>query len=252
MTVRRGPEREDLVAVAAGSDVGCVRDVGRLFADEAFRVSVHGAFAVLARSVPCEAGISDLRRHEAVSSALALRIPMVPIPYACPLPAGPDMVSTLLLHEQELLAALEQVRGKAELGVTIAGTVRGPLPVATYRRGTGRSYLESLLGPQREADAVIASARQVLAQWGAQVVERPLPTSNRFVFRASCLVYAERIEQVERALRAIPLRLASTGLPGHMALYVTGPWAPYTFTPHELLTGRGSPVAGDDLEKANA
>lgn len=251
MTAGRDVDRKDLVVVAASSDAGPVRALARLFPDEALCVSVHGAFLVLARSVLSEAGISDLYRHEAVASAVAQKVPVVPVPYGFRLPGPAQLVSTLFMHEAQLLSALEQVRGQAELGVTVTRTAPVPAPEDTYQRGAGRTYLESLLGPQRQADAGIAAVNQVLAQLGAQVVERPLPRNNRFLFRASCLVRAEHVEQVQRGLRAIQLGLQSTSSPGRMALFVTGPWAPYTFTSHELLTGRGSALTGDQLEDAN-
>jgi hypothetical protein len=240
------------VLVAASSDVEVVRTTASAIMGSGFRILLHGPIAVLARSVPPgRAGsLFELQIHQTISWAVAEKVPVVPVPYGRELPEEPDVVDALMRNQSEFLAALEEVRDKAELGVTVARAGKRALP-KTPQATTGRGYLNRLLAPEQESRAVIEAVKELLGRHCVGVVERPLPPGNRLLFRASCLVPAHGIDKLRRTLPAASIREARRNVPPVTTTFVTGPWAPYSFTPGHLLSACCRSI-DHSLEAANA
>jgi hypothetical protein len=135
-------------------------------------------------------------------------------------------------HEQ-LAMALHRVAGSVEMTVRllVPGGVRGTSSRATnLTRGTsGRDYLEQIAAAQREERNVLAEME--IARDRVRSVVRGLVRAESFHATAgssmatlSHLVSREHIDKYRSAL--LVLRKEEPAL----AIMVSGPWAPYSFT----------------------
>jgi hypothetical protein len=136
-----------------------------------------------------------LWRHEEIVEALMAERDLLPVRYGTRLASEDEALREVATRAEELNAALDHVRGAVELALRLR--VREPRPAPDIH-------------PE-------------LRRLARDAVERP-GHDELEVLRAAYLVERERVdlfrEAVERIQRAHP----------DLALLLTGPWPPYSFT----------------------
>src|SRR5919109_2663674 len=144
-----------------------------------------------------------------------------------------DLANAVQQRRDQLLFALDRVAGAVEMTVRllIPGGARGPAPRgSTSDRGTrGRDYLEQVAAAQRKERNVLAEIE--IARDRVRSVVRGLVRAESFHATAgsSMATFAhpvsrEHIDKYRGAL--LVLRHEEPTL----AIMVSGPWAPYSFT----------------------
>jgi len=182
------------------------------------------------------------RAHEDVLLAVAASADVVPFRFGTISRTADDLRALLRDREHALVAALERVRGKIELGVKVwvdEARLRRALapPAAEAASATGRGYLEARRAAQREAadaetfcaDLVREVYERVAAHAAAAVVNRPQPReltgrAERMILNAALLVESDATA-VRDEVDVLAERLRGFGV----TLEVTGPWPAHNF-----------------------
>jgi hypothetical protein len=176
--------------------------------------------AVLSRHAhaPDEPALDALRAHERVVEALMADRAVLPLRLGTTWPSADGVRGALAERQEALLAALDRVRGRVELGVRArrpdADAESGSVPAGS----SGREYLRARLRAGRSAD----SLHQPLA--ALAVASRCWPVlAPGELLHASYLVERPAVvgfrDAVERLQREHP----------DAALVCTGPWPAYSF-----------------------
>lgn len=159
--------------------------------------------------------------HEHVLETMMARGPVLPLRFGTQLERPEHLASALEERREEMVQALERVRGHAELAVRAIPT--DPFPSrAAAREGHGRRYLLARVEEHHRAERVTRDLHAPLAALASESILREhveppaimvaaylVPTDAVPAFRAS----AERLAADQHELRVV----------------VTGPWPPYNF-----------------------
>jgi hypothetical protein len=161
--------------------------------------------------------------HERVVEAVMARGPVLPMRFGTQLQSEEGLAAVLAERRDELLRALDCVRGRVELGLRV-------FPERRERPGdgkqSGRAYLLARLDEHRRAEQAVGDLHAPLADLAAdsRLRDRPAPPA---ILVASYLVDEEGIT----GFRARVDELAAGH--GDLQLVVTGPWPPYSFATRE-------------------
>jgi hypothetical protein len=191
--------------------------------------------AVISRHVhaPGEPALDALWAHERVIERLMADRAVLPMRFGNKLPDDQALRELLAEHQDELLAALDRVRGRVELGVRAMRPSGGQPEPDTTAFTSGRAYLEARLRDGRRAERDASALHEPLAALAVAAVRRPAREPDELL-RAAYLVEAAVVARfrgaVERLQRAHP----------GVAILCTGPWPPYSF----VAASPAAPVAG--------
>jgi hypothetical protein len=169
----------------------------------------------------------DVLAHERVLEAVMERGPVLPLRFGTRLGSEEDLEAALRERREELLPALDRVRGRVELGLRVLGA--GPEPSSRAKQ-SGRDYLLGRLDAQRRAEAAARELHAPLAELAvaSRLRERTPPPT---VLVGSYLVAQDAVDGFRSQAEAL-----ATGHPDLRAV-VTGPWPPYSFTGEEERHG---------------
>ena len=197
---------------------------------------------------------SNLWQHEMIVEALMADRAVLPVRFGTVFSTEAMAHAELLAHQADLLASLNRVRGRVELGlrILINPTTGGglsqdertppvaPLPEPEKPLGSsetlkvspvsrGRAYLMTRLAEEQraraerqQAEAQVAEIHGPLAQLAVDSVQQVLVTP-RLLLTAAYLVERDRVEDFRQAVAAL-----SDAHPA-LSLLCTGPWPPYNF-----------------------
>jgi Gas vesicle synthesis protein GvpL/GvpF len=188
--------------------------------------------AVISRhaELPDIGGVDALWAHEHVVERLMAERTVLPVRFASRLTGEAVLRHELATRQDDLLAALDGVRGRVELAVRAMSATGPPrrevwrptIAGAAENRHSGREYVRSKLELRDRAEAAGAALHVPLAALAVAGTRRPgrVPCE---VLRASYLV--ERTAVAE--FRALAQQLQREYR--DMAVLCTGPWPPYSF-----------------------
>jgi hypothetical protein len=175
------------------------------------------------RSLRARPSRQEVLAHERVLEAVMERGPVLPLRFGTQLGSEHELEATLRERHDELLQALEHVRGRVELGLRVLGRRRAR-PRAGG--GSGREYLLGRLTEQRRTEQAARELHAPLADLAlaSRLNERPSPSA---ILVGSYLVEETAVE---------PFRSRAEALAGRhrdLRVVVTGPWPPYSFAAAE-------------------
>jgi hypothetical protein len=162
----------------------------------------------------------EVLTHERVLEAVMERGPVLPLRFGTQLASEQELEAALRERRDELLRALERVRGRVELGLRVLAG-RGE-----RTRGSGRDYLLGRLAEQRRAETVARDLHAPLADLAlaSRLGERLSPPA---ILVGSYLVEEGAVERFRSRGRDLAARHPD------LSVVVTGPWPPYSFTGEE-------------------
>jgi hypothetical protein len=190
-----------------------------------------------------------LLRHEEVVEALCRAGPTLPVRFGTILADQAAVARAIAEKYEVLLADLERVGDKVELGLTILWNTQTeqeaqteqqlPMTTASPARrssGSGTRYLESRLAYYRRETAQQSKARSVIAD--LEQVCRPyileqryrVLSSPRLAVRAAYLIQPRQIRDFQHAVDEMREKRPD------LRWLLSGPWPPYSF-----VTGAGVP-----------
>lgn len=183
------------------------------------------------------------RAHDAVISAIARSGPVLPVRMATVYLDDEGVEELLTTRRQDFVAALDRVTGRDELGVKAfadqASVAAGGSP--PQQADTGKRSGAAYLMKRRQEIAAREQAHSVAAEEAVRLHDAllrhavdgkqkppgdPAVTGTRAwtILNGTYLVDRERVEEFRAAVAA--LQETTTGI----ALEITGPWPPYSFT----------------------
>jgi hypothetical protein len=165
----------------------------------------------------------EVLAHERVLEAVMKRGPVLPLRFGTQLRSEQELEETLRERREELLQALERVRGRVELGLRVLGDRR------QSRRGdreSGRDFLLGRLAERRSAERAARHVHAPLADLAvaSRVSEWPSPPA---ILVGSYLVDEGVVERFRSRANELAVRQPD------LRVIVTGPWPPYGFTSEE-------------------
>jgi len=168
--------------------------------------------------------------HERVVEAIMARGPVLPLRFGTQLEDEERLEAVLHERRNQLVRALDRVRGHVELGLRLIPQRGSKLDLDQAKR-SGRAYLLALAADRRRADEAARDFHAPLAELATAslVRERPAPPA---VLVAAYLVDADRV--VDFRARADELGADRKDL----QVVVTGPWPPYNFATEQSHEGR--------------
>jgi len=132
------------------------------------------------------------------------------------------LLAVLNQRSAEFMQALEHVRGRAELAVTVVESAQAPSEGGVEAASPGRAYLRQRQRTLNMSEALAAELRQVL---GNEIVEEKTAVGPRpgVLLSMSVLVNMGDANALAERLR--------TSLPQRqdVRILINGPWPPYTF-----------------------
>ncbi|HZT92506.1 MAG TPA: GvpL/GvpF family gas vesicle protein [Gaiellaceae bacterium] len=172
--------------------------------------------------------------HQDVLQAAASAAAVVPFRFGTIYRDAADVRAMLRDRRDELVAALERVRGRVELGVKAWASA--PEPAREARPASGRAYLEQRLGAQERdrrsmqllADAARDAHERLRARAEGAVANRPQPRELTGRDETMILNGAYLVAD-EVPLREEVARLGDEYRGLGVEFEVTGPWPPYNF-----------------------
>jgi Gas vesicle synthesis protein GvpL/GvpF len=176
------------------------------------------------RSLRARPSREGVLAHERVLEAIMERGPVLPLRFGTELESENDLAAVLDERRDELLRALERVRGRVELGLRVLPERRDGAARGGER--SGREYLLARVDEHRRAERAAAELHPPLAALASasRLQEQPAPPA---ILVGSYLVAEDQIE----AFRARVDELATRHR--ELQLVVTGPWPPYSFATEE-------------------
>jgi Gas vesicle synthesis protein GvpL/GvpF len=213
------------------------------------RVVEEGALAAVVAEVPLsefgdgvlEERLNDrawleahVRQHQDVLEGVSATATVVPFRFGTIYNDVDALRAMLRAREDELMAALERVRGRTEVGVKAwAGEDRVEEAAAP---SSGRAYLEQRLGAQerartataRLADAAREAHERLVAHAEDAVANRPQPRELTGRDDTMILNGAYLVADVEPIRREVEELTRAYGADG-ITFELTGPWPPYNF-----------------------
>lgn len=182
-----------------------------------------------------------LREHDrVVRAALATATPL-PLRFGAAFPGEPALRAVLRERAAELLAGLDRVRGRVEMGLAVGWdaaaarerllAARPELRPAEEKPATGRAYLEARRR-EHALDAALRAEAEALVERASRAVAAALPDAEevRATLPQPALAgtLAHLVRSGETSAYREAVQRASAELPG-AELRVSGPWAPYSF-----------------------
>ena len=168
--------------------------------------------------------------HERVVEAIMVRGPVLPLRFGTQLEGEERLAAVLAERGDELLRALERVRGRVELGLRVIPRPDSKPDIDTGER-SGRAYLLARAAEHRRADEAARHLHPPLAELAAESLVRE-PPAPPAILVAAYLVDARLVDE----FRARADELAARHEDLHVV--VTGPWPPYNFATEEPSEGR--------------
>jgi hypothetical protein len=195
-------------------------------------VCERGLVAVISRhdDLPELRAVDALWAHEHVVERLMAERAVLPMRFGSRLAAEAVLRHALASRQDELLAALDGVRGRVELAVR-AMCAPGPprrdarrsaAPAAEQARHSGREYLRAKLELRDRADAAGAALHEPLAALAVAGSRRP-GRGPCEVLRASYLVERPVVAEFRAVAQRLQREYRDT------TVLCTGPWPPYSF-----------------------
>jgi Gas vesicle synthesis protein GvpL/GvpF len=183
-------------------------------------VTSHGLAVVCAPSVEGHVSAETLWRHEEVVEALLEDRDLLPVRYGTRVDDDAAAVRVLDQRHDELLKALDRVRGAVELSVRVQSDPAND--EARAPATSGAAYLRTRASSTAARESAERALHEPLSRLARSGVRRA-PRSPREVLRAAYLVERDRVEaftdEVARLQDANP----------DLRLLCTGPWPPYSF-----------------------
>jgi hypothetical protein len=160
--------------------------------------------------------------HESVIEAVMARGPVLPLRFGTQLESEEQLTTLVSQRRDQLLRALDRVRGHVEIGVRVIPERAAPGASSGGGERSGRDHLLALARQQRRADRAARDLHTPLAALATESVvrERPAPPA---VLVSSYLVDAGAVTEFRRRAEELAARLQGT------SVTVTGPWPPYSF-----------------------
>ncbi|MBV8734706.1 MAG: GvpL/GvpF family gas vesicle protein [Solirubrobacterales bacterium] len=158
--------------------------------------------------------------HERVIEAVMERGPVLPLRFGTRLEHERDLVAFMGARRAELLAAIDRVRGRVEMGLRVIPRVRrGGQRDET---SSGRAYLLERVEKHRLSERAKREVHLPLTRLATAdvVATRVTPPA---ILAASYLVPADRVENFRTAAGRLAAGVAE------VQSFVTGPWPPYSF-----------------------
>jgi hypothetical protein len=184
------------------------------------QAAAGGLAAVFAARAPDgDPSVEALWAHEEVIEALMHDRAVLPMRFGTCLPDEAAAHALLDDRGREFQRMLDDVRGRVELGVRVAGT---PAAAAAGQLSTGAEYMAQRLGARRAAEQVAQAVHTPLARIAERSTAQQ-PRGGRDLMTASYLLPDDRIGHFTRRIKE--LQRAHPDL----ALTCTGPWPPYSF-----------------------
>ena len=203
---------------ATGTPPPSVRGLGRASLRALEREGI-GAVYSRHRSLQPRPELDLVLRHERVVEAVMARGPVLPMRYGTRLEDEGQLARALDERHDELVHALDRVRGQFELGLrVILDRDRRTAP----SRASGRDYLLARVGDHHLAAILRRELHAPLARLATASVLRPGAAALAILI-AAYLVDARAVPEFRR--RAAEL----AGRHDHTRVVVTGPWPPYSF-----------------------
>jgi Gas vesicle synthesis protein GvpL/GvpF len=206
-----------------------------------------GLLAVLSHHAarPQVDAVDALWAHEDVVERLMTQRAVLPMRFGSQLPDVAALRRALATHHDELLTALDRVRGRVELAVRAiwaddAGhtdVTTPPVAEAPAQHDTGLRYVRAKLGLRNRADAAGAALHVQLAALAVADSRRP-GLGPRELLRASYLVERPVVAEFRAAVQRLQLEHRDA------AVLCTGPWPPYSFVDVTVGCGAGVGMGG--------
>jgi Gas vesicle synthesis protein GvpL/GvpF len=170
--------------------------------------------------------------HERVVEAMMARGPVLPLRFGTQLEAEERLAAALTERGDELLRALERLRGHVELGLRVIQRPGSKPDFDDAGERSGRAYLLARAAHHRRAEEAARDIHAPLADLAAEsrLRERAAPPA---ILVAAYLIDARAEDDLRR--RADELAAQHEDL--HVV--VTGPWPPYNFSTEEPGEDRG-------------
>lgn len=191
-----------------------------------------GLLAVISRhaDLPEMRAVDALWAHEHVVERLMAERAVLPMRFGSQLPGDAALRRALATRHDELLSALDGVRGRVELAVRavrVDGVGRADVPVpavagAVEGHDTGRDYVRAKLELRNRDEAAGAALHAPFAALAVAERRRPGRGPGELL-RASYLVERPQVAK----FRALAQRLQREHRDA--AVLCTGPWPPYSF-----------------------
>ena len=163
-----------------------------------------------------------LWHHERVVEALMQSRNLLPVRYGTCLPDEDAVAGALDRRREELITALEFVRGAVEVSVRVFGQGSEDQRDASDRNRSGADYLREKARRGHERARAVSAVHEPLRALARADAERPA-TLDRELLRSAFLVDRPRVATFSRLVAA--LQASHPGL----QLLCTGPWPPYSF-----------------------
>jgi hypothetical protein len=160
--------------------------------------------------------------HEGVIEAVMARGPVLPLRFGTQLESEQQLTTLVSQRRDQLLRALDRVRGHVEIGVRVIPERAAPRAGAAGRERSGREHLLALARHQRGADRAARDLHAPLAALATASVVREHPAPPA-VLVSSYLVDAAAVAEFRRRAQELAARHEGT------SVTVTGPWPPYSF-----------------------
>ena len=185
-------------------------------------LAVHSRGLVAVCGPPAERPITAdlLWRHESVVEALMKTCNLLPVRFGMQVKDENAAAGVLGRQHDELVAALDRVRGAVELSVRIAGgddSPRVPVPA-----GSGKEYMRAKARKAATEELLATRVHEPLARLArlsrrSESVRSDEPLRAAYlVDRASIAAFAERVSGLQQENPDV-------------RILCTGPWPPYSF-----------------------
>ena len=183
------------------------------------------------------------RAHEDVLQRVSATTSVVPFRFGAIYRDRADVEALLRDRRDELVAALERVRGRVELGVKVwADRARVAAEEREAPAASGRAYLERRLQQQDRAQRVSSllaeAARMVHGRLVARAVEgvanRPQPRELTGRDEPMILNGAYLVSADDGSFAVEVEALRAEHADGGLTFELTGPWPPYNFVSSEV------------------
>jgi hypothetical protein len=160
--------------------------------------------------------------HESVVEGIMARGTVLPLRFGTQLESEEQLTALVSQRRDQLLRALDRVRGRVEIGVRVTSERAVRRAGAAGGERSGRDHLLALVRQQRLADRATRDLHAPLAALATESVvrERPDPPA---VLVSSYLVDGAAVAEFRRRAEELAARVEAT------SVTVTGPWPPYSF-----------------------
>jgi gas vesicle protein GvpL/GvpF len=184
-------------------------------------VPIDGLAAVCTRASEPEFSEDAFWRHEEVVEALMEDRDLVPVRYGTRLEDEGAVVRAVEERRDELLAALQRVRGAVELSVRVVATGKQPPVPSKGDEVSGAEYMRSRASGEadrKRASSAVHEPLSILARASAE----GRPRAHELC-RWAYLVGRESVDTFAAAVALLQDRHPE------LSILCTGPWPPYSF-----------------------